>query len=59
MKNWIKLNEDLERQVEDVTLDALESVENRSYTGRNMEESEMLCSSMCSHYLHTCKFCAV
>ena len=52
-------DEDLENQVEEVTLDAPESVENRSNTGRNADESEMLSSSMFSYYLYTCLFCVV
>ena len=53
------LDEDLESQVAEVTLDAPESVENRSNTGRNAEESDMLSSSMFSYYLYTCLFCVV
>ena len=44
------LDEDLEDQVEDVTLDAPESVENRSNTDRNAEGSEVLSSRMLSYY---------
>ena len=48
------LDEDFESQVEDVTLDSPESAENLNSGGNDVEESELLSSSMSCYYPYTC-----
>lgn len=48
------LDEDFESQADDVTLDALESAENLNSGGNDMEESELLSSSMSCYNPYTC-----